>query len=103
MGPARTLVGRLVSGSGRRSTEGVSVWLAYRPCDGPAVTLEAVSDARGTFAFDLPSAALRSASVGAELEGVDPVDLAPGEAPLEAGDVVLVIDDLVPPHLRFGG
>ena len=100
--PARTLTGRLVSASGRGSVEGITVWFAYRPAEGAPETLEVRSDARGAFAFDLPAAALRSAEVGAVLEGVDPVDLAPMGAPLEPGDLVVVVDDWVPSHLRFG-
>jgi len=72
--PARTLTGRLVSASGRGSVDGITVWFAYRPVEGAPETLVVLSDARGGFAFDLPAAALRSAEVGAVLEGVDPVD-----------------------------
>jgi len=100
--PARTLTGRLVSASGRGNVEGVAVWFAYRPLRGAPETLEVRTDAHGGFVFDLPPAALRSAEVGAVLEGVDPVDLAPMGAPLEPGDLVVVVDDWVPSHLRFG-
>jgi hypothetical protein len=82
--------------------EGITIWFAFRPSGGPAVTLEVLSDAHGNFAFELPDGALSSATVGAVLEGVDPVDLEPAGAPLEPGDLVLVVDDFVPSHLRFG-
>ncbi len=98
-----TLTGRLVGAAGRTDAEGVTVWLAYRPVDGEATTVETVSDAEGGFAFDLPSEPLRSATVGAVLEGVEPVDLEPKGAPLEPGEVVLIVDDIVPSHLRYGG
>ncbi len=98
-----TLTGKLVGAAGRTDTDGVTVWLAYRPVDGEATTVETVSDAEGRFAFDLPSERLRSAKVGAILEGVEPVDLEPKGAPLEPGELVLIVDDIVPSHLRYGG
>jgi len=97
-----TLAGRLISASGRGSIEGITIWFAFLPCRGDPVTLEARSDPRGNFEFGLPRDAVCSAKVGAVLEGVDPVDLEPMGEPLEPGDLTLVVNDLVPSHLRFG-
>ena len=84
-------------------TDGITVWFAYRPVDGDATTVETISDSQGRFVFDLPTERLRAAAIGANLEGVTPVDLEPGGAWLEPGDLVLIVDDIVPSHLRFGG
>ncbi|HEX2575147.1 MAG TPA: hypothetical protein VHK88_02290 [Aquihabitans sp.] len=97
----RTIAGRLVTTGGRTDIEAVSVWFAYQPVDGESVTVGSTSDAAGRFEFDLPDAPLRTASVGAVVEGADVVDLEPDGGRLEPGDVVIVVDDIVPPHLRY--
>lgn len=91
-----------MAASGRKLPDGITVWFAYRTVDGEAITVEAASDADDRFVFDLPDERLRTARIGAVLEGVRPVDLAPMGVPLDAGDVVLIVDDFVPAHLRFG-
>jgi hypothetical protein len=98
----KTIEGRLLSAAGRSLPEGIRVWFAYRTVDGDATTLETTADVDARFAFDLPDEQLQSATVGAALDGVVPVDLEPTGAPLEPGTVVLVVDDLVPSHLRYG-
>lgn len=98
----RVLNGRLVSLAGRADTHGVTIWLAGRHLDGQAVTVNVESDAHGRFAFDLPSEPMTTAWVGAVLEGVQPADLEPNGAPLEPGELVLLVDDIVPSHLRYG-
>lgn len=97
-----TIDGRIVAASGRTLPDGITVWFAYRTVDGEATTLETTSDAQHRFVFDLPTERLRTATIGAVLEGVSPVDLDPRGAPLEAGTVVLIVDDFVPSELRYG-
>ena len=97
-----TLAGRLVGAANRTHLGGVIVWLAYQPAVGDGVTVKAVSDAEGRFTFDLPHGPIEKATVGAEIEGVVPVDLEPGGLPLDPGDLVLVVDDIVPSYLRYG-
>jgi hypothetical protein len=82
--------------------DGVTVWFAYRPVDGEGMTVETTTDRDGGFMFSLPDGPLERAVVGAHLEGIEPVDLEPGGRPLEPGDVVLIVSDIVPSHLRFG-
>ena len=101
--PAPTLEGRLAAVSGKAPISQVAVWFAYRTVAGDEVTRTARSDDDGSFVFELPSEPLDRAAVGAELEGVAPVDLEPAGAVLEPGDVVLMVDDIVPSHLRYAG
>ena len=98
----RAITGRIVSTSGQTDTSAVTVWFAYRGQDGAGTTVETVSGAHGEFAFAVPSSPLRSATIGAVIEGVRPVDLGPDGTSLEPGDVVLLVDDIVPSHLRYG-
>ena len=101
--PAPTLTGKLLSIGGHTDVEGVTVWFAYRSLNGDATTVEHLSDSVGSFEFDLPPEALSVAHVGAALEGVEPVDLEPDGKPLAPGSVILIVDDIVPSHLRYGG
>ena len=97
-----TITGRLFSAAGRTDTAGITVWFAYRPVDGDLTTTTTVSDADGRFVFDLPSVPLRTASIGASIEGVSPVDLEPDGGALGPGDLVLVVNDSLASHLRYG-
>lgn len=97
-----TIDGRIVAASGRTLPDGIMVWFAYRTADGVATTIETTADAQYQFVFDLPTERLVTATIGAVLEGVRPVDLGPMGGALEPGNVVLIVDDLVPAHLRFG-
>jgi hypothetical protein len=99
----RTLAGRLVSVAGKAEIAGIEVWFAYRTVPGDDATCQATTGADGSFVFDLPSVPLDQAKVGAHLEGLEPVDLKPEGKVLEPGDVVLLIDDLLPTHLRYAG
>ncbi len=99
----QTIAGRLLGAVGRTDTGGVSVWFAYETVDGKATTVMATSDDDGHFAFDLPPGPMRTAKVGAELLGVEPLDLEPNGDRLEPGDLVLIVDDGMPSHLRFLG
>lgn len=99
----RTIAGRLVGAAGRTDPAGVVVWFSYVSVDGDAATMEAVSDAEGRFTFVLPSGAMAAAKVGANLEGVCPMDLEPNGMHLEPGDLVLIVDDIIPSHIRFAG
>ena len=100
---ALTIEGHLMGVTGKAELRGVEVWFAYRTVDGEETTLATRSAEGGTFAFPLPRERLAQARVGANLEGVTPVDLEPGGQPLEPGDILLLVDDIVPGHLRFGG
>lgn len=99
----QTIAGRLLGAVGRTDTAGVSVWFAYETVDGEATTVMATSDDDGHFAFDLPPGRVKTARVGAELLGVEPLDLEPNGDRLEPGDLVLIVDDGMPSHLRFLG
>lgn len=101
--PPRTLIGRIFGIAGRAEVAGVTAWFAYRTVDGETQTYTTVTDADGTFVFDLPDQPVASAAVGAHLEGVEPVDLGANSHVLEPGDVVLVANDIVPSHLRHAG
>ena len=99
----QTIEGRLVAVTGKSMVAGVEVWLAYRTTDGREATERTLSAETGEFAFPLPEEPLEQAHVGAELEGVAPIDLEPAGERLEPGDLTLLIDDIVPSHLRYGG
>lgn len=98
-----TLEGRLVAVAGKAIVADIDVWFAYRTLGGEDVTQRLKTGQDGSFTFPVPPEPLERAAVGAELEGVTPVDLAPDGAVLEPGDVVLMIDDLLPSHLRYAG
>ena len=100
---ASTIEGRIVGVTGKAEVAGVEVWFAYRSVDGEETTVRAVTDEGGGFCFALPGEALEQARVGANLEGVAPVDLEPAGRRLVPGDLQLVVDDIVPSHLRYGG
>ena len=99
---AHVLVGRLVGMTGKTDTAGVTVWLAFQTTAGESTTLESTTDEHGGFYFDIPTQPLRAAKVGALLEGVQPVDLDPQGELIEPGEIVLVVDDILPPHIRWG-
>ncbi len=63
------------------------------------MTVMATSDDDGHFTFALPPGRMRTAKVGAELLGVEPLDLQPDGDRLEPGDLVLIVDDGMPSHL----
>ncbi|MEM8926324.1 MAG: hypothetical protein AAGD35_22695 [Actinomycetota bacterium] len=98
-----TISGRLMGVTGKAEVAGVEVWFAYRSVDGEETNLSTRTDASGAFAFDVPSEPLERARIGANVEGVTPVDLQPAGRPLQPGDLVLMIDDIVPSFLRYGG
>lgn len=98
-----TLEGRLHGVTGKAAVGGVEVWFAYRTIDGAEATAITRTDGRGGFAFEIPERPLRTARVGARLEGAQVVDLEPGGERLEPGDVIVVVDDIVPSHLRHAG
>ena len=99
---AHVLAGRLVGVTGRAETAEVTVWFAFQTTAGQSTTLESTTDEHGRFYFDLPTQRLRAARVGALLEGVQPQDLHPQGQPMEPGDVVLFVDDIVASHIRWG-
>ena len=96
------LAGRLVGMTGKADTAEVTVWLAFQTTTGQSTTLESTTDEHGRFCFDVPTQPLRAAKVGALLEGVQPVDLEPLGGLLEPGEIVLVVDDILPSHIRWG-
>ena len=95
------IAGRLVGVGGKADLASVPIWFAYQPVDGNAATARTMSDADGSFTFDVPDQPLTSAVVGAEIEGAQTVDLEPAGERLDPGELVLVIDDLLPSHLRY--
>ena len=97
------LTGRLVGSAGKASFDGVTVWFAYTPVGGDGRRRETTADENGEFVFDLPDQPLMRAAVGAEIEGAQPVDLEADGTLLEPGDVIIVVDDSLPAHLRYAG
>ena len=89
--------------TGKAEVAGVEVWFAYRNVDGEETTINARSEEGGGFTFHLPEEPLERARIGASMEGVAPVDLEPGGRRLEPGDLTLIVDDIVPSHLRHAG
>lgn len=100
---ARTIEGRLLGVTGRGPTAGATVWLSGTTVSGDEVDERTTTDDQGEFSLSLPSAAMASARVGAQVEGAATVDLEPGGEILEPGEVVIVVDDIVPSHLRNAG
>lgn len=98
-----TIDGRLQSVTGKAEVSGVEIWFAYRTVGGEESTTSVQTSEDGTFTLALPEEALDSAQVGARVEGASVVDLEPGGGRLEPGDLVLIVDDIVPSHLRHGG
>lgn len=99
----RTIEGRLHGVTGKAEIAGVEVWFAYRTVEGGEATVKAHSDDEGNFVFELPDEMLESARVGANLEGLAPIDLEPAGRRLEPGELNFLVDDIVPSHLRYGG
>ena len=98
-----TLNGQLVGITGKAFTAKVVVWLAVQTTAGESSTLETITDDDGNFSFELPAEPLRSAKLGAVLEGVLPLDLEPQGQPLNPGEILLFVDDFLPTHLRYAG
>ena len=73
------------------------------PSDRRQHTRTTRSGADGEFAFEVPTEALTKAAIGAHLDGVAPVDLEPAGGRLEPGDLVLMVDDIVPSFIRYAG
>ena len=98
-----TLDGQLVGITGKAYVASVNAWLAVQTTAGESSTLETITDDDGNFSFELPTEPLRSAKLGAVLEGVQPLDLEPNDQPLEPGEIMLYVDDFLPTHLRYAG
>ncbi len=99
----RQITGRLLGVTGKAEVAGVEVWFAYAGVDGAQHTRTTRSGADGEFAFEVPTEALTKAAIGAHLDGVAPVDLEPAGGRLEPGDLVLMVDDIVPSFIRYAG
>ena len=99
----RVIAGRVVGAAARTDPSGMKVWFAYQPVGGEPVTVETVANDEGDFSFELPDGPIESASIGALVVGTEPVDLEPNGAQLEAGEVVIIVDDILESHLRYSG
>ena len=99
----QSIDGRLLGAAGKADLGSISVWFAYQPVGGDGTTKRTVSDEGGAFTFALPETPLAKAVIGAEIKGVEPIDLEPNGERLEPGDLVLIIDDSLPSHLRYAG
>jgi len=95
------LEGRLVGASGKVDVGAIRVWFAYEMSSGVSTTVEAVTDQLGYFSFALPAESVVAARVGADVIGSTPLDLAISPGLMEPGDLVLVIDDILPSHIRY--
>lgn len=102
-GTDRQITGNLHGVTGKAELAGVEVWFAYTTVDGVQHSTTTRSDDAGAFSFDVPAEALDKAAIGAHLDGAAAVDLEPGGAMLEPGDLVLVVDDIVPSFIRYAG
>ncbi len=98
----QTIEGQLRAVTGKVDVTDVDVWFAYRTVDGEETSVSVRTGDRGGFTLVLPRERLDRAKVGANLEGVSPIDLEPGGERLEPGDLTLVVDDVVPTYLRYG-
>lgn len=98
----RTIEGHLKGVTGKIDVSDIEVWFIYRTVEGKESTTSVRTGDGGEFTLLLPDERLDSARVGANVEGVGPVDLEPGGERLEPGDLTLVVDDIVPSHLRYG-
>lgn len=103
IGAADTLNGRLVTTTGKAELRAVTVWFRYQLSDGTSDSERAVTDGEGNFQFPLPTAPVDSAIVGAEIEGVTSVPFDVGGEVMVPGEIVLVIEDSLPAHLRHSG
>ncbi len=101
--PQNTLEGRLHGVTGKAAVGDVEIWFAYRTVEGAEHTATTRSNQAGEFAFEIPDDALAVARVGARLEGAQMVDLEAAGEVLEPGDVIIVVDDIIPSHLRHAG
>lgn len=97
------ITGFLRSVTNKEPLDRRSVWLAFETVDGASQTLRTTTDADAAFAFEPPAEALVKAHIGAEVEGAAVVDLEPNGLRLEPGDVVVIVDDITPVHLRVSG
>jgi len=101
--PAPRIEGRLYQISRHAKISGVEIWFAYRTTEDSLHNLTTTTDTSGEFSFEVPTATLKSAHIGATLEGVAPIDLEPNGAALQPGELVLVVDDALPSYLRYAG
>ena len=97
------ITGALRSVTNKEPLDRRTVWLAYETVDGLSHTVRTVTDGDAEFEFDPPAAALFQAHIGADVEGASVVDLEPNGEKLEPGDVVIIVDDIIPVHLRTAG
>ena len=95
------VAGRLVTASGNTDLARIGIWLVYRDTVGQPVTLETASDDVGQFTFDLAPEATGPGRVGAVVLGVEPIDIDLDMARFPDDEIVLVVDDLIPSHIRF--
>lgn len=102
VGEQGIICGRLHSVGAHSDFRGTAVWFAYQLVSGDHRWSETSVNDDGEFAFELPIEPLSNARIGAYLEGVEPVDLQPNGTVLEPGDLMLLVNDIVPSHLRFG-
>jgi hypothetical protein len=100
---APRLYGRLIGATGKTDTARVEIRLAVQLVNGEASTSTTTTDDDGEFQFDLPTLPAKRAHVTASVQGATPVDLAPEGQVLETGEVVLIVDDQVPSHIRHAG
>lgn len=95
------ITGFLRSVTNKEPLDRRSVWLAVETVDGVTQTLRTSTDADAAFSFELPAERLVKAHIGAEVEGAAVVDLEPNGQQLVPGDVVVIVDDITPVHVRY--
>ena len=99
----QSIDGLLLGAAGKAELGSVTVWFAFQSVGGEGTTKQTVSDESGAFTFALPQTPLAKAVIGAEIQGAQPIDLEPNGEMLEPGDLVLIVDDSLPSHLRYAG
>lgn len=99
----RTIDGRLVGVTGQVVLSGVSVWLAWDPEGGEVQSVETVTSADGEFSFVLPDGPITRGRIGVTGADAVPLDLDVQDGELLGGEAILMMGEVLPSHLRFGG
>ncbi|MCB0996938.1 MAG: hypothetical protein KDB21_17715 [Acidimicrobiales bacterium] len=97
-----TLVGRIIDLSGHSWLAGTDVVLVGTTVDGAKVRCASTVTEDGTFEIDVPDVRFWSASVLSAVPGTEPVQLDLHKGIVEPGEVVIVVNEPGPFHVRFG-
>lgn len=101
-GADATLVGRIVDLSGHSWVAGSEVVLVGTTSDGDKLRCTTNAAEDGSFAIEVPELRLRDATVITEVPGAAPVPLDLDDGVIEPGEVVIVVNEPGPFHVRYG-